>query len=98
MTNMRAMRGVGLIEVLVALLVLSVGLLGIVGMQITAKKANYEAVQRTTASHLAQDLIARIRANPTADYVDGSVVGATTPAAQICDVANHCTIAQTVGR
>jgi type IV pilus assembly protein PilV len=96
------MRGVGLIEVLVALLVLSVGLLGIVGMQITAKKANYEAVQRTSASHLAQDLIARIRANPTGDYVDGSVLGDTAldpvndEPDPNCYAGNSCTSGETV--
>lgn len=97
-----AARGVGLIEVLIALLVLSVGLLGIVGMQITAKKANYEAVQRTTASHLAQDVIARIRANPRGDYVDGNVLGAAAldpqddEPAPNCYAGAPCTIAQAV--
>ena len=98
----RRMRGVGLIEVLIALLVLSVGLLGVVGMQVTAKKANYEAVQRTTAAHLAADLIERVRANPTGDYVTGAVIGATAldPAADEpspnCYEGKPCTVAELV--
>ena len=46
----RGQRGVGLIEVLVALLVLSVGVLAIIGMQISGKQANYDAVQRTPSA------------------------------------------------
>jgi len=91
------MRGVGLIEVLIALLVLSVGILGIIGMQITGKQTNNDAVQRTTASQLAFDLIESMRANPTAlkTYVDAGVIGAGNLAApsgtSACDSApNAC--------
>lgn len=56
--------GVGLIEVMIALLIISIGLLAILGLQITSKKANRDAVQRTTAAHLAYDLAERVRANP----------------------------------
>lgn len=56
--------GVGLVEVLVTLLVLAVGLLGLVGMQLAAKRAGFEATQRTIATGLARDLLERIRSNP----------------------------------
>lgn len=56
--------GVGLIEVLIAALVLGVGILGYVGLQINAKRLNFEATQRTTAVYLAQNLLERMRTNP----------------------------------
>lgn len=58
-------RGVALVEVAVAVLVLAVGALGLAGLQISAKRAGYEAVQRTQAASLAMDLFERIRANPS---------------------------------
>jgi type IV pilus assembly protein PilV len=95
----RRERGVGLIEVLVALLVLSVGILAVIGMQISGKQANYDAVQRTTASHLAMDMVERMRANPTAlsSYVTGALLGAgsLSAPARACDSSGtSCTPAQ----
>lgn len=56
--------GVGLVELLVTLLIVSVGFLSIAGLQTTAKKANFDALQRTTAVVLAKDIAERMRANP----------------------------------
>ena len=63
-----------LLEVLVAVFVLSVGLIGIAKLQITSKQNNFDAVQRVTATTQAYEIIERMRANPTAleDYVDAS--------------------------
>ncbi len=57
-------RGATLIEVLIAVLVLAVGILGLMGLQINGKRTTYEALQRSAAVGLAQDMINRIRANP----------------------------------
>ena len=56
-------RGATLIEVLVAMLVLSIGLLGLAGMQMTALKSNQSAYYRSQATVLAYDIIDRMRAN-----------------------------------
>ena len=56
-------QGFTLIEVLVAVFVLSVAILGIAGLQVTSKQTNFESVQRTNATFLAQELLERIRAN-----------------------------------
>lgn len=56
-------RGAGLIEVLIALFVVAIGLLGIASLQFMSLRSNFEAVQRTTASMLAQDVVERMRAN-----------------------------------
>jgi type IV pilus assembly protein PilV len=59
----RAQRGVTMVESLVALVVLSVGMLGIAGLYITSLKAGRSALVRTQAVALATDLADRIRAN-----------------------------------
>jgi len=56
--------GATLIEVLIAVLVLAVGILGLMGLQINGKRTNYEALQRSAAVSLAQDMMNRMRANP----------------------------------
>ncbi|MGY3903105.1 type IV pilus modification protein PilV [Aeromonas lusitana] len=57
------MTGFSLLEVMIAAVVLSFGLLGLVAMQATAKFSSYEARQRTIASWLANDLVERVRIN-----------------------------------
>lgn len=59
-------RGFSLIEALVALVVLSVGLLGAAGLLLRGLRAQSEAVRQGAASALVADMAARIRANPRA--------------------------------
>jgi len=61
----RAQRGVTLIETLVALLVLSIGLLGVAGLQMTSLQNNRGAHMRSQASVLAYAIADRMRANRT---------------------------------
>ena len=56
-------RGVGLIEVLVALLVLSLGLLGVAAMQAAALRNNHSAAERSMGAILSQSIIESMRAN-----------------------------------
>lgn len=60
------MRGATLIEVLVALLVLSIGLLGVAALLSTGMRNNYDAHLRSQATVLAHDIVDRMRANRTA--------------------------------
>jgi type IV pilus modification protein PilV len=55
--------GFGLIESLVALLVISVGMIGIAGLYGHGLRANGTALYRTIAVNLAADMADRIRAN-----------------------------------
>ena len=59
----RGCRGLTLVEILVALVVLSVVLLGLAAMQTTSVKFTTSAYQRTQATSLAYDLIDRMRGN-----------------------------------
>lgn len=60
----RFQQGVSLIEVLVATLVLSIGVLGYAGLQLRALNSTEDAHYRTQAVAIAQDIVERIRANP----------------------------------
>ena len=57
------MSGFSLVEVLVAMVVLSVGLLGLAGLQATGLKNNNSAYQRSQANILANEILDRMRAN-----------------------------------
>ena len=56
-------RGFSLIESLVTLVLLSIGLMGLAGMQVKASVAQLESYQRAQALILAQDMADRIVAN-----------------------------------
>ncbi len=59
-------KGMTFIEVLIALFIMVTGILGAVAMQATAKKGSFDAMQRSLASSLAQDIIERMRSNDAA--------------------------------
>lgn len=61
MTNMQ--KGVGLMEVLVALVLLSIAVLGFVALQVRAVAASNEASMNIQATNIARDLGERIRMN-----------------------------------
>jgi len=75
---MSPQRGFTMIEVLVALVVLSIGLLGAAKLQVLAVRYNSQSFLRGQAVVLAYDMADRMRANPTAvaagnyDSADGA--------------------------
>lgn len=99
--------GATLIEVMIAVLILAVGLLGLMALQINGKKATFQALQRSAASHLAKDMLTRMRINPntaadatllageydTAALASSGLGGSQIAAAPIpdCGVAGGCT-------
>jgi type IV pilus assembly protein PilV len=60
---MNKQKGFSLIEVLVTMLIISVGLLGIAGIIVNSMKSNHSAHSRSEATVLANDIIDRMRAN-----------------------------------
>jgi len=66
-------KGLSLIEILVTVVVLSIGLLGIAGMQAQGVKYSHDSYARSQATMLANELIERMHANPdgveNGDYV-----------------------------
>ncbi|RAU44910.1 MULTISPECIES: type IV pilus modification protein PilV [unclassified Pseudomonas] len=65
--------GVTLIEVLVAVLVLAVGVLGVSLLQANALKQTDSALRGTQVSFIAHDLLERMRANPDPRYALSSL-------------------------
>jgi len=59
-------QGISLVEVLVAVVVLSIGMLGMAGLQFNSAKMNQSAYFRTQATSLAYDLTDRMRVNRAA--------------------------------
>lgn len=64
-------RGFSLLEVLIALLVLSFGLLGIAGLQTFSLQFNHQSYERTQATLLISDITERITANPLGGSAGG---------------------------
>jgi type IV pilus assembly protein PilV len=99
---LRKQIGTSLIEVLVAVTILAIGLLGIAGIQLMTKQSGFDSAQRTTATMLANFIIERVRANPgvlvnyagdaatPATPVGGTTMGATEPVPN-CSAATPCT-------
>lgn len=93
MKTIVSQKGVGLIEVLVALLVLAIGILGFVALQYRAVEATSEAINRVQAMNIARDMAERIRTNREglATYKT-QVANATTETDVTVDcIANVCT-------
>ena len=65
--------GFTMVEVLVALVVLAIGLLGIAALYLNSLQSGRTAIYRTQAVNLAADLADRIRANRTAQAAYGTL-------------------------
>lgn len=81
--------GFSLLEVMIAAVVLSFGLLGLVAMQATAKFSGYEARQRTIANWLANDLVERARINKDSWSAQGTTVVSGSPILALPSCANN---------
>jgi type IV pilus assembly protein PilV len=82
----KTQRGTTLVETLVALVVLSVGLLGIAALQMTSLRNNRGAHLRSQAQVLAYDIADRMRANRNVALANAYVVAlGVTPAGGTLD-------------
>lgn len=79
------LRGVTMVEVLITIVILTVGLLGVAGLQARMQLAEVESYHRSHAIVLLQDMVARINSNRrnAMNYVTGTPVG-TGNAIQNC--------------
>lgn len=95
LTNSRTQRGVTLVEVLTAVVVLSVGLLGVAALTLTSARTNQNAAMRSTATVLVGDLVDRMRANVAGlrsgayDTITANSAG-TAPAVTNCSGSPGC--------
>jgi type IV pilus assembly protein PilV len=92
MKSRRHFAGVSMVEALVALVVISVGMLGIAGLYLSSLQAGRSANLRVQALNLASELADKIRSNRKGrDRYN--LAAADTPAVQAC-VSATCTAAQ----
>ncbi|MGD8641726.1 MAG: type IV pilus modification protein PilV [Gammaproteobacteria bacterium] len=84
-------KGFTIVEVLVSIIIFSIGLIGIARLQVVSKQSNYDAVQRVTATTIAEEIIAKMRANTTqlAAY-SGNGAGITLGRGSLATPANKC--------
>ena len=85
----RQHRGFSLLEVLVALVILSVGMLGVLTLQVKGLQFSQSAMTNTHAVNAAGDMADRIRANPgvaASDYNSSFSDGGTMPATLCADI------------
>lgn len=94
-SSLHRQAGLNLIEVLISALVLSVGLLGLAGLQMSSLKSAQIATARQQATVVVHELLERMRGNRQAvlngDYSKSVTCSATPPGG--CS-ANACTPAQ----
>jgi len=92
-------RAFSLLELLIALVVFSIGMLAIAGLQTVSKQANFESLQRTTAAQVANGLLEDMRTNGNGIdiYAASAQVGGSSIAAEpapTCRDADECNAAQ----
>ena len=90
--------GFTMIELLVAVLVMGVGVLGVTGLQLVSLQNNQAALMRAEAAQLAYDILDRIRVNPGTGAVAGvaynGIAVGDEPAVPTNCLENTCTTAQ----
>ena len=87
-------QGLTMVESLVALVVISIGLLGIAGLQLTSMKQNSSALQHSKAVWASYNMADRIRSNGIR-FADYSGIDTDTPYSQDC-MSSACSDSQMV--
>jgi type IV pilus assembly protein PilV len=88
-----AQAGSSLIEVLVAMTMFAVGMLGISALQTSTLKSNQNSYMRTQAVYLAQDIVERMRSNSTG-VLNGNYNDPTPVATANCTTTTGCSTSQ----
>ena len=94
MTNLIKNKGFTLIEVLIAMVVLAVGLLGLAGLQASSLSNNQSAYNRSQATQLAYDLADRMRANTSTAALTRYTGAIPTAGIATCLTTTGCTSTQ----
>ena len=81
--------GFSMIELLISVVIMSVGVLGMAGLQMISMQQNRSALLQGEATQLVNDILDRIRANPGTSY-DGVALTDTPSVTGSC-IANTCT-------
>lgn len=87
----RQAQGFSLIELLVAVVIMAVGILGVAGLQVVSLQQNRSALYRAEAVQLANDIVDRMRVNKNVTYT--ALIDAAPASTTDCEV-NACTPTQ----
>jgi len=85
--------GFTLLEILITAVILSIGLLGLAGMQVFGLRNNHSAYMRSQATLLAYDMADRMRANPVG-FRDDSYNNPTATEHSGCVSTTGCSAAE----
>jgi type IV pilus assembly protein PilV len=80
MQFMSRQRGISLIEVMMSVLIFSIGLIGLAGLMVMATRSNHSAYLRTQVTFLANSMANRMSGNPTGVW-SGAYNSASYPVA-----------------
>lgn len=84
-------------EALITVVIVSIGLLGLAGLQFAGLRAVNDAYERTLAMHLTQDIVERLRANRegvNANLYNNVTLSTTSPASSGDCYSANCTTPQ----
>jgi type IV pilus assembly protein PilV len=90
MADKRKESGFSMVEVMVALVVLAIGLLGIAALYLNSLQSGRTAIYRTQAITLAADLADRIRMNRTAQAAYGTLFADAEAVVGSCSTTGGC--------
>jgi len=91
--NAASMRGFSMVELLVAVLIMGVGVLGVASLRLVSLQNSRNALLRSDALQMVYGIVDRIRINPAGDYTSVYFDDAPESIAQNC-FANSCSAAQ----
>ncbi|MGB1297076.1 MAG: type IV pilus modification protein PilV [Psychrobium sp.] len=91
-------RGFTLLEVMIAIAILAIGMLGIAGLHMVSMEQNHAAYLRSQAINISQDIIERMRNNPEAvaagEFNDVKSVGQSMPSSDCLTADEGCSTTQ----
>ncbi|MEB3753249.1 type IV pilus modification protein PilV [Acinetobacter sp. MD2(2019)] len=90
--QIKTQQGVGLLEVLVALMLLAIAVLGFVALQLRAVEATSEGFNRIQAMNIARDLAEKIRMNNSSDAISAyqDILRNNTATSQASSTGGSC--------
>ncbi|HPY39439.1 MAG TPA: type IV pilus modification protein PilV [Thiolinea sp.] len=87
---MKKQQGLNLIEVLIAAFLISLGLLGMAGLQVKSLRSTHNSYQMQQASQLAHELLERMRANRKAVLAGNYTIAADAASYCVNPLATSC--------
>jgi type IV pilus assembly protein PilV len=82
--------GFTLVELLVSVVIMAIGILGVAALQVVSLQQNRSALFRAEALQISNDILDRMRANPTVDYAPVAIGEAPAANKNCMDPLQNC--------